>query len=298
MDDFPVPDKKIEEGFLGQRMIVLPPDTLETISLNNLIKNFFVTAIGFYPNAVYHNRERKRGSKEYILLYCTKGRGNIDIGGKKQELIPNSFIIIPPLEPHQYSSLPGDPWSIYWVHFTGPNATELYYRYCFKDTPEVKSIPFDENRTENFNEIMNFLEVNFSIRNLEIINIKVFHFISSFIYDQGFRPSTSEATTITHSIAFMKNEIDKSLKIKELASQQNLSVSRYSELFKEKTGISPVKYFIQMKIQKSCQYLYFTDLSIKEICCKVGFDDPYYFSRMFKKLMGIAPSNYRRQYKN
>ena len=58
------------------------------------------------------------------------------------------------------------------------------------------------------------------------------------------------------------------------------------------------KYFSNLKIQKSCQYLYFTDLSIKEICREVGFDDPYYFSRMFKKLMGMAPSKYKALYKH
>lgn len=278
-------------------MIVLPPDIRSNIPSNNLIRNLYLTAIGFYPHAVYHDRKRQHGSQEYILLYCTKGKGSIEIDNKKQELVPNSYVIIPPSKPHHYRSSISDPWSIYWVHFTGSIATNLYERYCFTALPPVKSIPFDENRIRNFSNIMDIAEDNFNKRNLEIVNIKMLHFLSSFIYDPDIRPSTSATNTITQSVAFMKSKLDKPLKIKELASQQNLSVSRYSELFKQKTGLSPAKYFTEMKIQKSCQYLYFTDLSIKEICGKVGFDDPYYFSRMFKKLMGIAPSKYKSTYK-
>ena len=95
----------------------------------------------------------------------------------------------------------------------------------------------------------------------------------------------------------MKENLDKCFSINELASNLKYSVSHYSDLFKKKTGVPPMHYFNQLKIQKSCQYLYFTNLTIKEIGFKVGFDDPYYFSRMFKKLMGLSPVNYRNCYK-
>ncbi|WP_162558715.1 helix-turn-helix domain-containing protein [Robertkochia solimangrovi] len=110
----------------------------------------------------------------------------------------------------------------------------------------------------------------------------------------------NEATqdTVGQSIAFMNQQISQTLKVEDLAGERSLSVSRYSEIFKKKTGFSAIHYFNKLKIEKSCQYLYFTDMTVKEVSQLFGFDDPYYFTRLFKKVMGIPPSQYRYLYKN
>jgi AraC-like DNA-binding protein len=82
-------------------------------------------------------------------------------------------------------------------------------------------------------------------------------------------------------------------RLSEIAESVNVSVSHYSFLFRQKTGFAPMEYFNQLKIQKACQYLLFTDLRIKEIAQQLGIDDPYYFSRMFTRLMGLSPKEYR-----
>jgi AraC-like DNA-binding protein len=83
------------------------------------------------------------------------------------------------------------------------------------------------------------------------------------------------------------------LTLEEIARQVNLSPSHFSFIFKKKTGFSPIEYFNHLKIQKACQYLLFTDLRIKEISSELGIDDQYYFSRLFTKVMGFAPNDYR-----
>jgi AraC family transcriptional regulator of arabinose operon len=54
-------------------------------------------------------------------------------------------------------------------------------------------------------------------------------------------------------------------------------------------------YFNHLKIQKACQYLHFTDDRINQIADQLGIGDSYYFSRLFKKLMGISPVEYRKR---
>lgn len=289
-------DKKIEEGFLGQKMIVLPPNTRHSIRKNNLISQFYVTASGFYPRAAHHDRERDAGSNEYILLYCTAGSGTVNIAEKTSVLKPNHFIILPRNTPHHYRSSPDDPWTIYWLHFTGHHAEYLFRKYA-----EQKSEPvffaYDERTIENFDRIFTLFENSFEERNLEIVNIKYLDFISSFLYADQTEPTTSGRDKITDSIAFMKAQLASQYTVQDFADQQNLSVTHYSRLFHAKTGNSPNQYFNQLKVQAACQYLYFTDKSIKEICKELSFDDPYYFSRLFKKLMGVSPIKYRSQHK-
>lgn len=297
MDNVTEEPKKVKEGFVGQQMIVLPPDIKKTVTKNPLIKGLYLTAIGYYPRASYHDRERRSGSPQHILLYCLDGKGFIQIGKKKYDLKPNTYFIIPKGIPHHYGTSISEPWSIYWAHFCGENSDLLLSRYTRDSTPEVQMVPFDEQRIGLFKLIFSMLENNYSTRNIELVNIKMQELLCSFIYHEELYPSYYSTDNISSSIKFMKENLVNSYSIKELASHLNYSVSHYSELFKKKTGCSPIQYFNQLKIQKSCQLLFFTDLNIKEICVKTGFEDPYYFSRIFKKLMGISPSKYRHMYK-
>lgn len=290
--------KKLKEGFIGQRVIVLPPSIIKKVNMNMLMEGVYLTAIGFYPYAIYHDRERRYGCKEYILLYCINGEGYLFLENRKFTLTPNSFVIIPRNLSHHYRSSESNPWSIYWIHFTGKYGNIIYARYANNKNFEIKPIPYDKNRLKLFNKIISLLENGFSERNLEVANIHFLHFLSSLVYHSEINPSSNTMDTVTKSIDFMKKNIKYALTIAQLASECNLSVSRYSELFKKKTGYSPVKYFIQLKIQKSCQYLYFTDLNLKEISVMIGFEDPFYFSRTFKKIMGVPPSKYKRLFKS
>lgn len=295
MDNTAVNTKKIKEGFIGQKMVVLPPNIKKSVLKNELIKRFYLTAIGYYPHASYHDRERKSGSGQYILLYCVSGKGSIILPGQTISLQPNTYFIIPKNVPHRYASSVTEPWSIYWVHFAGENADLLYSKQPHKD--DKTAIPHDERRIALFEEIFNLLDSSFNTRELEIINIKLQHFISLFLYQEEAGHASTTHNPVHSSILFMKDNLNQPLSIEQLAKQQHLSVSHYCRLFRLKTGASPNQYFNQLRIHKSCQYLYFTDMHVKEICAVVGFDDPFYFSRSFKKMMGVSPSDYKKQHK-
>jgi AraC family transcriptional regulator of arabinose operon len=289
--------KSVKEGFIGQRMIVLPPNIKRKISNNPLIKNFYLTAIGHYPKALNHVRERKTGSNQYILIYCVDGGGSIFIKDQRHELSANTYFIIPKNVYHRYLSSESNPWTIYWVHFTGTISEKIYERYSDTELPVLRTIPYDENRVKIFEQIYSILEHNFNDKEMEAANFNLLHFISSFIYHKEGHPEVYNTDAISSSITFMKQHIHETLGIEQLAKQQHVSVSHYSRSFKQKTGLSPINYFNQLKIQKSCQYLYFTDRNIKQIALDLGFEDQYYFSRLFKNVIGISPALYKKQHK-
>lgn len=296
MNNTIIANKKIREGFIGQKMIVLPPDIKKAAVKNSLIKRFYLTNIGFYPHAAYHDRERKTGCAQYILLYCVEGTGKIFLHEQTFTLSPNTFYIIPKNVPHHYRSSIDDPWTIYWVHYIGEYADLLFERYR-EATQQPVPVPYDKKRIAAFEEIFDILQSSFDERPMEILNVKLMEFISSLIYLKEIDPLLHDDDVVSHSITFMKANLRERFAAEDLAAQQRLSLSHYSRLFRSKTGSSPIQYFNQLKIQMSCQYLYFSDWNIKEICAELGFDDPYYFSRLFKKLMGMSPANYRNQYK-
>jgi AraC family transcriptional regulator of arabinose operon len=102
---------------------------------------------------------------------------------------------------------------------------------------------------------------------------------------------------VTKSIAYMKQHLDQPASFASFAAIANLSESHFRTLFKYKTGYAPMDYFIRIRIHKACQLLDTTDLSVKEIARLTGYEDALYFSRAFKVVVELSPTQYRLQHK-
>jgi transcriptional regulator GlxA family with amidase domain len=101
------------------------------------------------------------------------------------------------------------------------------------------------------------------------------------------------ARKIEQSISYMLQHINQPLQVATLAAAVNVSPSHYSALFKSWTGSSPIDYFIHLRMQQACRLFDSTSLNVKEVATALGYDDPFYFSRTFKTVHGVAPSEYR-----
>jgi AraC-like DNA-binding protein len=156
-----------------------------------------------------------------------------------------------------------------------------------------------EDRIRLFEEIYLNLEMGYGRENLYFANMTLWYFLSSFLFVSQFRQikrlygKEFPATTIS----FMKENLDKTLTLQDLAGRSGYSVSHFTTLFRSKTGYTPVDYFINLKLQRACQYLDMTDLRVKEIADQLGYTDPYYFSRLFRNHIGISPGQYRKNKK-
>mgnify|MGYP000358166556 CR=1 FL=1 len=91
----------------------------------------------------------------------------------------------------------------------------------------------------------------------------------------------------------MTSNMHKQLTQEDMAKYVSSSPTYLSTLFTQKSGMSPINYFNQLKIKKACQLLDFTDKKAKEIAFELAFNDPYYFSQVFTKYMHMSPKEYR-----
>jgi|SoiMethySBSTD1v2_1073268.scaffolds.fasta_scaffold1320535_1 transcriptional regulator GlxA family with amidase domain len=98
---------------------------------------------------------------------------------------------------------------------------------------------------------------------------------------------------IEESIAYMTRNVNRPLQVSTLASLVNISPSHYFALFKRHTGRAPMDYFTRLRMEKARCLLDTTASSVKEVAAALGYDDPFYFSRVFKSVNRLAPSNYR-----
>jgi AraC-like DNA-binding protein len=98
---------------------------------------------------------------------------------------------------------------------------------------------------------------------------------------------------IEQSIGYMLEHLAQPLKVTQLAARAGLSPSHYFAVFKRQTGCSPLDYLIGLRMGQACRLLAETTLSVKNIAAKLGYDDPFYFSRLFKSVNAVAPTEYR-----
>lgn len=283
------------EGFEGQRAIVLPKKILELSADTPPVSTLYVTDLGFYPRAAHHYRERPQGISQNILIYCIEGKGWLEVPAGKFAVNPNEFLLIPAGLPHTYGADDKNPWTIYWAHFKGAQSSYFASLLTRQHKGFVNYVPFMEERIRVFDSIYRALEGGYSPDNLVYASVTFTYFLATLHFADKVASvqHNVEKDAVDRSIEYMQNHLDKALTLESIASEINLSVSHYSNVFRKKTGYSPVVYFNHLKIQHACQYLQFTTLRINEIATKLGIEDPYYFSRMFTKIMGLSPIEYR-----
>jgi len=298
MDIIPIKRKnsRKRQGFHGQLLFVIPKKiTTEFLTRDPITRQMYITDIGYYPKASCHYMERSQGIDQHILIYCVEGSGWIELDNARHEIAPSQFFIIPANVPHRYAANEDDPWTIYWIHFKGDASSYINDLLLSKLSNERPHLSFNENRIQLFENICANLSRGYSHDNLRYVSMTFYHFMSSLLYEDKFNDHSNKKPNniITSAIDLMQKKITTTLTLQECAGFANLSKSHFSALFHEKTGYAPLEYFNHLKIQKACQYLSFTNMSVKEIALTLGIQDQYYFSRMFSKLMGKSPTQYR-----
>lgn len=295
---------KIKSGFMGERAIILPTSIVDEFKLTELGSLLHITDIGFYPKASYHFRSRtKEEANHYILIYCLEGEGWFELNGQTQKVVANQVFILPKGQAHRYGSKSSHSWTIYWIHFDGTRAG--FFAEGF-DKP-LMVLPEKDSRIEEriklFEELYSTLKNGYSKNNLEFSITTLFYFLGSLKYLSNFRASVhsdespQQVDVAEDAIHFMRENIRKRISLKEMAEYVGFSSSHFSALFQMKTGYSPLHYFNHLKIQEVCHFLDFTEMKVNQISMLFGFEDPFYFSRLFTKTMGYTPSDYRKKKK-
>lgn len=283
-------DKKAD-GFKGERYIVIPTEAFQTFANLSQVGRILLTDIGFFPKAEHHFRERKDGIEEYIYLYCTEGKGIVNIEGRDYAIKANEAFCIPRFKKHFYYACEDDPWSILWAHFKGEDTK--YY-----PLDECRIIELNSSNATNrmlylFDFIFRTLEGNYTQGNFIYISHVLQLILSETYHREKHNTTQLQNKYVTSVVRYMYKHLSDNLTLQQISEEFDLSKSYINAIFQKYTNRAPLDFYINLKMKEACKLLRLSDVYIYEVAQKLGYKDQYYFSRVFKKVIGVSPNEYK-----
>lgn len=284
------------DGFPGQRIVVLPRAALAQARQRPLLRGLLPTDAGYFPRAKGHFRERTHGVDQAIFIYCVRGCGWCELGGTRHAVRPGEVLVVPPVTPHIYGADEKRPWTIHWFHMQGTLVPEYLAELNVSPANPVVFLGDDPQWLALFEEMLDAMGHGYTQQQLLQASHALVHLLAVTVRHrhESWREQPDAPQKVAQTIAYMKQHLDQALQLDALAALASLSRSRYTALFKEQTGYAPIDYFNRLRMHNACRLLDTTELSVKAVAARLGYEDPLYFSRMFRLVNDASPMEYRR----
>jgi AraC-like DNA-binding protein len=238
------------------------------------------------------------GRHDHYFMYIVTGELSfVSIG---ETVTAGQYVIIPAGSPYHYQHESGKEVKYLWVHFTGGDAGALMERLAMQKEKAVTictALGSDEKLLSYHSAILEELakqDDNFDVG------------CSGFFYNMLLRasrlshrradPFDDTSKAIRSAVIYIHQNFDRDIRITDMARMANLSESRFRTLFKNATDQAPLSYLNNYRLTQACRLLTQNDIPISRVSTLVGFEDPLYFSRLFRKHYGISPKSYRKSY--
>jgi len=238
---------------------------------------------------------RPRGRLDFQLLYIVSGKAHFHFDGKEQIVTAGHMVLYRPKEPQKYEYYGEDQTEVYWVHFTGGNVTNILRSYGLTDDKKVFYCGSDLNYQNLFRTMINELQMckeNFA-EMLEMHLRQIFIMLQRYFANTLKTNNIHVVEEIDKATTYFNEHYNEEISIDEYAQNNHVSVSWFIRNFKQCTGSTPMQYILSKRIYNAEILLQDSAYNITEIAQIVGYDNPLYFSRIFKKVKGLSPSEYR-----
>ncbi len=282
--------------------LLIPMFLLDKLKVHPLTNGLYPISLGKQPH-FKNDAFSKSISKDYWLFYCHHTNGKLFYKNKTRKVKHGDLVIIEPNHHFTFFSEKSNKThnnsmqsnaAIYWLNFSGNLAENFAQRLLMKMDDGLAQVGTLPNVVTDFDNLLELGRRGYTATNV-IHAVHVLQQALSYLALQLrlviFNRSSKFNLAAIEEL--MRNNIHQELNLSTLAEHAQLSKFHFSKKFKELTDSSPIQHFINMKIQYACNKLDNSDLAVKVIASELGYNDPYYFSRLFKKMIGLSPKQYR-----
>ena len=249
--------------------------------------------------------KRLIGLQSYLCFMVEDGEGELVYEGKRYDLKSGDVAFIDCRKAYSHSTglnLNTELWSLRWCHFYGPSMPAIYAKYRERgglpvirgaDMAQYSTIISDIYTLASSSDYIRDMRINGKLNDLLTLLME-----SSWHREARINAPKKMDITIKMAISLVESFLDEhykeKLSLESVASHFFIDKHYLARLFKEQYGVTLVTYLQQVRITHAKRMLRFTDKSIEEIGLECGIGELNYFSRVFKKLEGVSPSEFRR----
>lgn len=275
-------------------MVLIPSDQVNVLRQKPLLQGLMTTKIGFFPEALDHRHECKTKTDRVSFTYCFKGRGWFELEGRHHDIRPGTLIVAPANAHYAFGADTTDPWTVCWFHLIGTDVAPIVDELGVSPERPLVSLGDDPRWRGLFEEALGALEDGEDLRHAMYSSSVIGHLLAATLLRQQTRPQEPDIRDrIEHCVAYMKSHLDQPLTLASLAGMANMSVARFKLHFKRQTGQACMEYFTTLRMQHARHLLEETELNVKMIADRVGFADPFWFSKVFRTASAMPPTEYR-----
>lgn len=275
----------------GGRRVLVSPEQLTTMATDERISALYPHGFGFYPQARGHRMARQQHD-DHLVIYCVEGQGHCWLGEARYTVNAGDMLVLPAGTAHRYGAARQSPWSIFWLHLGGRAADQWLAPLC--DPGPVAAVGLHERLVLDFRALLDSNRRGVRGDDLRLTATLCQSILAHAALMQA-RARDADSDSLAQLHSFMDAHLTERLTLDDLVSASG-TPSRYQfiRLYKRITGQTPMQAFLQRKMAHACYLMDVSDDTVAAIGRQLGFDDPYYFSRAFKRVVGVSPAHYRR----
>ncbi len=271
--------------------------TVTTIGYENIAPGDPYPTRG-HADGYYFNLDKGRILNEYQLLYNPEGEGIFNSAHvKNAHLREGDMFLLFPGEWHTYHPLDDKGWKSYWIGFKGRNMDDRVQAGFLSPQKPIYHIGYSDNIISLYKQAYDAALEEAAYAQQLMAGI-VNHLIGTmYSLERNMELKSrnqAHVEMISRARLRIRESLESSLTIQQVAEELGVSYSNFRKLFKEHTGLSPAIYHQDLRLQRAKELLSTTNLSIKEIAYQLNFESPDYFSAKFKIKTGRRPSELRR----
>lgn len=250
----------------------------------------------------WHGRYHAHGPKEYEFHYFLEGQGVFLSNRSRQAIEGGRLFLTRPREFHsiltQALSRPITYYAVLFEGEEGDGGDETALRLLDRSTEAAPRFRPLEPRARFLFEELHRLSRLGDEAGRRASSYQLLSLIHRWYgcHELGPSPEATASVHVEKALSFMERSVREKLSVENLAGKLGLSEEHFIRIFRKELGMTPFQYYTRLKVEAASGLLASTRLSVGDISDHFGFENPFHFSKVFKKCTGLSPAAYRRAY--
>ncbi len=230
------------------------------------------------------------------LIFCLGGRGWVQVNGRRHEVAAGHLVWVNCHHPHAYAAVVRDPWEVYWVRAEGRELEKLAGLLRVGLQPVV-AMPDAQAAAAPFERLFKHMggtrPSDWALCHAALAELVAQIFSVRLNDAGGMQEEIPEP--VREAMQHMRLYYSKPIRVAELARSVGMPESTFTRQFRKATGTSPIAWLRHERIKQAKRRLMESRDAVKEIARQVGYSDQYFFSKDFKKMTKLTPTQFREE---